>query len=29
VSGIDTQHDVASEVFYFVPLADRDGSTQR
>ena len=25
VSGIDTKHDVASEVFYLEPLADRDG----
>ncbi len=25
VSGIDTQHDVSSEVFYFEPLAPRDG----
>jgi uncharacterized protein YbcI len=25
VSGIDTQHDVSSEVFYLEPLASRDG----
>ena len=25
VSGIDTQHDVSSEVFYLEPLAPRDG----
>ena len=25
VSGIDTRHDVSSEVFYLEPLASRDG----
>jgi uncharacterized protein YbcI len=33
VSGIDTKHDVASEVFYLEPLANRDadgdGSARR
>jgi uncharacterized protein YbcI len=28
VSGIDTQHDVSSEVFYLEPLAGRDGQAQ-
>jgi hypothetical protein len=26
VSGIDTEHDVSSEVFYLEPLAGRDGA---